>query len=223
MINFGATKGNALFIFRRDLRLDDNTGLIAALENTSTSSSFVLPGFIFDIRLLNIKNRNNHTRQFMLESLSDLDRQLGARDGKLFLFFGKPEEVITQLVTQDQNNIKSVYMNRDYTPYSLIRDKRIEKQCLENQIEFHQFSDLMFNEPGTVLKKDRTPYTVFTPFFRKANQRSITQPIKNQFTNYYTTSLDFEVKNKFIQDVLPKENPKIAIHGGRTNALMDIK
>jgi len=215
----GTTTGNTLFIFRRDLRLDDNTGLITALENTSTSSRFVLPGFIFDDRLLNTKNRNYHTRQFMLESLRDLDRQLRERDGKLFLFYGKPEEVITQLITQVDTNITSVYVNRDYTPYSRIRDKRIEEQCIENDIEFHQYSDLMLNEPGTVLKKDKTPYTVFTPFFKKANQRPIPKPKKNQFTNYCTTSLEIEAENKLIQNVLPEENPNLAIHGGRTNAL----
>ncbi|HML25120.1 MAG TPA: deoxyribodipyrimidine photo-lyase, partial [Methanomethylovorans sp.] len=38
----------ALFIFRRDLRVDDNTGLIRALH----SSHAVLPCFISDPRLL---------------------------------------------------------------------------------------------------------------------------------------------------------------------------
>lgn len=66
----------------------------------------------------------------MLESLRDLARQLSERNGKLFLFYGKPEEVITQLITQVDTNITSVYVNRDYTPYSRIRDKRIEKKML---------------------------------------------------------------------------------------------
>ncbi|MFX0067245.1 MAG: deoxyribodipyrimidine photo-lyase, partial [Candidatus Hermodarchaeota archaeon] len=44
----------SLFIFRKDLRLQDNSGLIEALE----TSEKVIPCFIFDPRLLNTDQKN---------------------------------------------------------------------------------------------------------------------------------------------------------------------
>jgi len=43
----------AIFIFRRDLRLDDNTALLQALKNSET----VIPCFIFDPRQIH-EDRN---------------------------------------------------------------------------------------------------------------------------------------------------------------------
>jgi deoxyribodipyrimidine photolyase len=65
----------SLFIFRRDLRLDDNTGLIAALH----SSKQVIPCFIFDPRQIEDKQnpyKSNNALQFMIESIIDLDNHI---------------------------------------------------------------------------------------------------------------------------------------------------
>jgi len=56
---------NSLFIFRRDLRLEDNLGLINALTN----SSEVVPCFFFDHRLLATKQQHHNAIQFMVEAL----------------------------------------------------------------------------------------------------------------------------------------------------------
>jgi deoxyribodipyrimidine photo-lyase len=64
-----------LFIFRRDLRLEDNTGLIAALQ----SSEQVIPCFIFDPRQVEDKQnpyKSNNALQFMIESIIDLEKQI---------------------------------------------------------------------------------------------------------------------------------------------------
>lgn len=63
--------GRSLFLFRRDLRIPDNTGLIEA----SSASETVVPAFIFDPRQA---SRNPYFSlnafQFMIESLHDLTR-----------------------------------------------------------------------------------------------------------------------------------------------------
>jgi deoxyribodipyrimidine photo-lyase len=88
----------SLFIFRRDLRLEDNTGLIAALKQ----SDLVIPCFIFDTRQIGENNqyRSMHAIQFMIESLSDLEQQIKKRHGRLYLFFGIAEEVVETLIKQ---------------------------------------------------------------------------------------------------------------------------
>ncbi len=63
----------SLFLFRRDLRLEDNTGLIVALK----SSEVVIPTFIFTPEQIE-KNPfiSDHCLKFMIKSLKDLENQL---------------------------------------------------------------------------------------------------------------------------------------------------
>jgi len=79
----------SLFLFRRDLRLEDNTGLIFALK----SSEVVIAAFIFTPEQIERNPfRSDHCLKFMIESLKDLENQLKKKGGKLFFFKGKPEE-----------------------------------------------------------------------------------------------------------------------------------
>ena len=53
----------SIFIFRRDLRLFDNTTLIHADKNGNS----IIPIFIFDPHQLEDKNRSNNCVQFLVE------------------------------------------------------------------------------------------------------------------------------------------------------------
>ena len=63
-----------IFIFRRDLRLVDNIGLIKALK----TCKHIYPIFIFTPEQITNKNefKSNNAIQFMIESLKDLDNEL---------------------------------------------------------------------------------------------------------------------------------------------------
>ncbi|MBN2014149.1 MAG: deoxyribodipyrimidine photo-lyase [Candidatus Altiarchaeota archaeon] len=196
----------ALFVFRRDLRLEDNTGLIEAMS----SSTEVLPCFIFDPRQIeDNRYRSNNALQFMLESLQDLERQLKEAEGRLYFFHGKPEDVVEKLDTID-----AVYVNRDYTPFSKERDDAIRSICERKNVQFRQSGDSLLNEPEAVLKKDGKPYTVFTPYLRKAINLEVRKPQENKYRNYCTEDLPFEEENKVYE-----RDKSIKVHGGRTNAL----
>lgn len=68
----------SLFIFRRDLRIQDNT----ALNHALTSSEKVFTCFIFDPQQINAKKNNyksNAAVQFMVESLQDLEKEIKKR------------------------------------------------------------------------------------------------------------------------------------------------
>ena len=85
----------SIFIFRRDLRLNDNIGLIDALDK----SIHVIPIFIFTHEQL-IKNiyKSDNCVQFMMESLDDLDKDLRNKGSRLFYFYGKPYQIIKKLI-----------------------------------------------------------------------------------------------------------------------------
>jgi deoxyribodipyrimidine photo-lyase len=202
------TTSNSLMIFRRDLRLHDNNALNAALE----SSKLVIPIIIYDTTLLENPNRSENAIQFMQESIFALKNQLEKEGKKLYLFKGKPWKIITNLVKNPELNISSIFINRDYTPYSQRRDDLISKATSAKNIKLRIFSDLLLNEPESVLKKDGTPYTVFTPYYKRAVENLITIPQKIESYNFYSDVIETEVGLKKNAD-----SPNIRLHtkGGR--------
>jgi deoxyribodipyrimidine photo-lyase len=159
-----------LFLFRRDLRLHDNTGLIAAAQHGE-----VIPVFIFDTRQRNHDYFSAHAFSFLLESLEDLNRQLQEYGSGLVIREGLPDELLAQLCKEF--NASSVVVNRDYTPFSKTRDGKIEAALKAHGIAWHAQSDALLHEPETVKKQDGTPYTVFTPFWRQASSIPIPKPV----------------------------------------------
>jgi deoxyribodipyrimidine photo-lyase len=201
----------SIFIFRRDLRLDDNTGLIRALEESES----VVPCFVFDPRQTE-KNeyKSDNAIQFMIESLKDLDSQLKEQDGKLFLFRGKAEDIVGELIRSMQ--IDAVCLNRDYTPFSRERDSEINRICQKNGIKCLQYCDALINEPDDVLKKDGKPYTVFSAFYRNSQDRPVSTPLTNSYGNYYKDYVQFEERN-MLRDFILEYNEYIHLKGGRKN------
>lgn len=207
----------ALHIFRRDLRLQDNTALIEALR----TSQAVIPCFIFDKRQIELNEyKSDNCIQFMANSLQELDAELRQKGGRLYTFYGIAEEVVAQLIAQ--NKIAAVFINRDYTPFSKARDHKLAELCQAQQIDFHCFGDALLNEPEEVLKSDNKPYTVFTHAFNKAQNLPVKAPRKNTYTNFYERQISLE-DTKTLPRLLQKINPNLLVKGGRHEALALLK
>jgi deoxyribodipyrimidine photo-lyase len=204
----------SLFLFRRDLRLEDNTGLIFALQ----SSEVVIPAFIFTPEQIE-KNpyRSDHCLQLMIDSLKDLENQLKGKKGKLFFFKGDPEDVVRKCLRE--LSIDAVIVNRDYTPYSRQRDKKLEKVCKAGGIPFLSFDDALLHPPEETLKKDGKPYSIFTPYFRNASKLKVSPPAQNRSTHYFRGSIPF-AKDK---SLFPKLTVETSLKGGRSEALKILK
>jgi len=204
----------SLFIFRRDLRLDDNTGLLNALGN----SEFVIPCFIFDPRQCTQKNkyRSMNAIQFMLESLDGLEKQLKSKKGKLYRFYGLSEDVVEKLL--ERENINAVFVNRDYTPFSIKRDKEIAAHCYKHNTEFVVDNDLLLTQPDEVKTMNGTSYKIFTPFYRRASTIEVNKPVPLKNGKFYTKAISGVSKNIF-EELFNYNNKHIHVHGGRENGL----
>ncbi|ADI74018.1 Deoxyribodipyrimidine photo-lyase [Methanohalobium evestigatum Z-7303] len=203
----------SIFIFRRDLRVDDNTGLDYALEN----SEYVIPCFIFDPRLIEKNdNFNPNSFQFLIESLEDLKHQLNDKGAKLYLFHGIAENVVTNLI--NKNLIDAVFVNRDYTPFSKKRDEAFKKACEMYNVDFISCNDLLLNNPDKIKTQKGTPYTVFTPFFKKASKFDVNLPEMSSKQNFYTGKIENEL-NDTDHFLKAKRNKPLYVKGGRSNAL----
>ncbi|MEI6055066.1 MAG: deoxyribodipyrimidine photo-lyase [Lentisphaerota bacterium] len=199
----------SLFIFRRDLRLEDNTALIAALKESQS----VIPAFIFDPKQAD-KAQNQYFSEnafgFMIESLKDLDARLKCIGSHLYIFHGLSEEVISELISKE--SITAVYINKDYTPFSRKRDIEIRTLCQRNTIAFNEFADALINEPQSALKKDNSPYTIFTPFWKNASKIPVKRPELNRLKNYCAQAISLE------KHLLEYKDNSLRLKGGRANA-----
>ena len=150
-----------IFWFRRDLRLKDNAGLFHALNENNK----VLPIFIYDKNTLDKLNKSDHRLDFIEHSLKKLNDLLKKNDKSISIYYGKPVKVFSELIKK--YNVSKVYSNKDYTPYSIKRDKKVEELLKVNNIVFNSFKDHVLFEKFEIVKNDNTPYKVYTPFSRK--------------------------------------------------------
>ena len=203
-----------LFIFRRDLRLEDNTALIAALN----SDKPVITCFILNPKQLEQNPyRGEPAVYFLYNSLLDLKQQLEAKGGKLYIFHGEPTNIIENLVKQQ--NIEEVYINQDYTPFSKQRDVDMQAMCSKHNVKFNSYHDALLSVPGTVHKDDGLPYTVYTPFARRARLQPVLKPqTLPSVANWFTAKIEDQVQNlKEIMNVQPSEH--YVLQGGRAEGL----
>ena len=150
-----------LFWFRRDLRFEDNHALYRALK----SGSDVMPIFIYDIDITNKLNKNDHRLKYISETIEKLNRKLEAKKKKIYTFSGRPINIIVDLIKK--LNIKEIYLNKDYEPYARERDDEIKNKCEKNGVIFRSFKDHVIFEEDEIVKKDGTPYVVYTPYSKQ--------------------------------------------------------
>ena len=138
--------------FRRDLRISDHPALVAALSE----SDEIVPVFIIDSKL--IERTGSNGLAYLAQSLQHLDASL---DKKLQVIAGQPIDVLKKL--QEKYNAQSVHISAEYEPVSAAQDVEIEK----SGIKLVRTGSAYAVAPGRVLKpSDKTPYRVYTPFYR---------------------------------------------------------
>lgn len=150
-----------IFWFRRDLRLEDNTGLYYAYSQEKN----VLPLFIFDQNILEkLEERNDARVGFIHSQIQKLSNQLKDFGSSIIVRFGKPLEVYQDLVSS--YDIQNVYTNRDYEPYAKERDSEVKKLLKENGIQLLDFKDQVIFEKEEIVNGSGEFYKVFTPYSR---------------------------------------------------------
>lgn len=183
-----STQEVSIFWFRRDLRLDDNAGLYHALR----SGNPVLPIFIFDENILSkLEDEADKRVDFIHRTLENLKAQLGDIGSDLLVFQGTPLKVYKKLISD--YSVKAVYTNHDYEPYAQERDKQIGVLLKGNGASFHTSKDQCVFEKDEVLKDDGKPYTVYTPYSKKWNEKVNTFYLSSYPTEkYFDNFLKFE-------------------------------
>ncbi|MBB5254164.1 cryptochrome/photolyase family protein [Sulfurisphaera ohwakuensis] len=192
---------DCIFIFRRDLRLEDNTALNYALNECDR----VIPVFIADPRqLINNPYKSEFAVSFMINSLLELDDELRKKGSRLNVFFGEAEKVVGRFF----NKVDAIYVNKDYTPFSISRDEKIRSVCEENGIEFREYEDYLLTPKSLFHHKN------FTSFYNEVKKIKVREPetMEGKFDAMDSSmSVDFLLTFKKIESPL--------FHGGRKEGL----
>lgn len=147
--------------FRRDLRIDDNRAFSKSIEEGSE----ILPIYIITDDMLNESIYSQPRTQFLLSALKRLKKELKEFHSKLYIFKGNPLLILQKIF--DQIEVGILFFNRNYEPKEIERDREILKYCKTKGIQIKTFKDQVLHERGEILKKDKTPYSVFSFYFKK--------------------------------------------------------
>nr|MSZ99100.1 deoxyribodipyrimidine photo-lyase [Actinomycetota bacterium] len=146
----------AIMWFRRDLRLTDNSAVLAALAEHSD----VIPVFVVDPHLM--KNAGAPRVAYMCDALAALNASMG---GALVFRHGDPVDVIVDLAKE--LDASDVYIARDFAPYGRRRDIEIAERLVSQGRRLRGVGSPYAVAPGRVMKDDGTSYSVFTPFSKR--------------------------------------------------------
>ena len=150
----------ALIWFRRDLRLADNPAWQALIDEGHTP----IPVYIHDEPDADWQP-GAASAWWLHHSLIALQRSLRKHGSDLLIFQGNPETLLPELLQQARTD--RLAWNRCYEPAYTARDARIRQALEQDGYRISCHNAALLREPRELLKKDGTPYRVFTPFWKK--------------------------------------------------------
>ena len=167
--------------FRQDLRLVDHPALHFCLSLNRP----IIPLFILDTHYA--RPLGGASKWWLHQSLKTLNLDIEAMGGKLLLAKGGPHTILRQLIKE--HRVDTVVWHRAYEPEVIQRDGMIKKSLKEDGVDCHSFNGRLLREPFEMETKSKTPYKVFTPFWKALREG--------------------------LQDMQPLEKPHIIPFGGK--------
>ena len=189
---------NALVWIREDFRIENNPALSYATQNHEN----VLALYIYN------KNEFDHIREaqkwWLSKSLEAFETELSKFKVNLQILNGDELNIFSKIKKKD--NI-SIYWNKIYEPDVIAKGKKIRDVFIKNEIKYKYFKGNILNEFQEITKNDGTPFKVFSPFWRIAEQKYLElSPIKNYIIKKKSKGILFFKNSIKPKDILPKKN-----------------
>ena len=188
---------NKAFVWiRDDLRVRDNPALI----NASLNHDRVSAVYIFNKQ--NFDNKREAQKWWISKSLESFREDLDKYNINLELIISEESKFFSGINNKDI----CVYWNKVYEPLQLDLDKKVIKILDNKKIEYKFFKGNVLNEYQTITKKDGTPFKVFSPFWRHAEQIYLERvPIKEKKLNKLKQKIDIFKSIYKPNDILPNK------------------
>ncbi|MEY2634677.1 MAG: hypothetical protein RIS75_617 [Actinomycetota bacterium] len=158
--------------FRRDLRINDNPALNAAIESArAQGDNHVAAMVMIDSALW--PTWGAPKQKYLVDSLTSLNESL---QGNLIVRHGNPLEEV--LCVAQATGATEVHMAADFTSHGIERDRLIKELLADAGIKLVVTGSIYAVAPGRVLKADETPYKVYTPFYKAWSAHGWRKPAK---------------------------------------------
>ena len=161
-----------IFWIRDDFRIEDNPALSFATQNHES----VIGLFIYNNK--NFDNQTEAQKWWVSRSLEVYKKDLSKYNIALQIVKGDELDTFSKIKKKDN---LSIYWNKVYEPDVIAKGKKIRDIFLKNEINFKYFKGNILNEFQEVTKNDRTPFKVFTPFWRTAEQKYLASPPSKKY------------------------------------------
>ncbi|MBI80746.1 MAG: deoxyribodipyrimidine photolyase [Gammaproteobacteria bacterium] len=191
-------KKKGIVWIREDLRIKDNPALsFATLNHEIVSALFIYNPKLFD-------DRREAQKWWLCRSLESFKAELLNYNINLEILIGDEIEIFKKFKVSQEI---CVYSNKVYEPSQKDLEKKIGEHFKKEDIYFKFFKGNILIEYHEVKKDDGTPFKVFTPFWKNAEQRYLDKvPLKPTILKK-TKKLELIFKNSINpKKILPKKN-----------------
>ena len=148
---------NSIVLFKNNLRINDNP----ALFHASKSENKILPVYIHDD--INIKKQlGSASRYWLYNALISLNKSLNFN---LSFYRGDTIDILIKIIKKYE--ISDIYCEQPFLKNDIILFDQLKLKLSKLNVKFNIYNCTLLWDPQYVLKKDNTPYKVFTPFYRK--------------------------------------------------------
>ena len=188
----------ALVWIRDDFRVNHNSALAYASENHEQVSTV----YIFNPE--DYEKKREAQRWWIYHSLINFKQELSKFNISLELLVGDEVQVLKKIKTAD--NV-SLYWNKIPEPGEEKKETKIIKNFEEKNINYKFFKGNILSEHKEVTKDDGTPFKVFTPFWRVAEQVYLNKvPPKKSKTKKKNKKIFIFKQSSDLSKVLPNKN-----------------
>lgn len=222
---------NGLFIFTRDLRVNDNLSLnVCCSECKNVYTVF----FFTPEQVMSNAFKSQNAVQFMIESLESLEEQVKSKGGKLLVLYSEPNKGVEHLIKA--LDIDGVFMSQEITPYGRERFDSIQTVCDKFDVKLTETNDYYLTEPASILNSSGEPYVKFTPYASKvlSHLRTKAGRVPSPYTHRNmrlkapSSSQSKNIKNQIALSTAksrfaPNGSPQRLVKGGREAGLSKLR
>ena len=187
----------AIVWIREDFRIHHNQALSYAARNHDQVTAL----YIYNPK--NFIGKREAQQWWLSKSLQSFDDDLSKLNINLEIQSGNEIDVLSNIKKSDD---LTIYWNKVYEPDVIAMGKKIRDNFIKNEINFKYFKGNTLNEFQDVKKNDGTPFKVFTPFWRTAEQIYLNSvPTKISKIQKKDKKFTYFKKNISPTDILPKK------------------
>ena len=186
---------NSIVLFKNNLRINDNPPLFYA----SQYQNKLLPIYIYDN--INIKKElGGASKYWLFNALKSLNKSL---NNNLLFLKGDTSYILKDIVKK--HSISNIFCEKPFLKNEIILFEKLKTELSNYNVNINFYNCTLLWDPQSILKKDHTPYKVFTPFYKKGCLESVIPdrplglPNKLNFLNVNneTTIKDLNLLSKY--------------------------